>query len=159
MANDSPLERLHVPRRGSDLRAKPEHYQMVVSEHQRRLQHMLNWQFEPPRRRLRSKSLTCNVALRTGPSQGSRSFPSVVDKQLWVALGPAVSLRDSAFCLSCGRTLPHHPISSVALSARRLLVGARRSLSLLLTARRWKRRRRRREEGGPSWMVGVVNSL
>lgn len=68
VANDSPLERLHVPRRGSDLRAKPERYQMVVSEHQRRLQHMLNWQFEPPRRRrLRSKSLTCNVALRTGP--------------------------------------------------------------------------------------------
>lgn len=67
VANDSPLERLHVPRRGSDLRAKPERYQMAVSEHQRRLQHMLNWQFEPPLCRLRSKPLTCNVALRTGP--------------------------------------------------------------------------------------------
>lgn len=37
VANDSPLECLHVPWRDSDLQAKLEHCQMVVSEHQWRL--------------------------------------------------------------------------------------------------------------------------
>lgn len=65
-ANDSPLESLHVPWRDSDLRAKLERYQMVVSEHQWRRQHMLNWQFEPLQGCLCSKSLTCNA--HSGPA-------------------------------------------------------------------------------------------
>ncbi len=74
VANDSPLECLHVPWRDSDLQAKLEHYQMVVSEHQWRLQHMLNWQFEPLLCCLCSKSLTCNV--HSGPgAHKNHSYP------------------------------------------------------------------------------------
>lgn len=75
VANDSPLEWLHVPRRVSDLQAKLEHYQMVVYEHQWCLQHMLNWQFEPLLYCQGSKSLTCNV--HSGPWAHKKLLPSL----------------------------------------------------------------------------------
>lgn len=75
VVNDSPLECLHVPWRDSDLQAKLERDQMVVSEHQWRLQHMLNWQFEPQLCCPCSKSLTCNVHSGPGAPKNHSSPP------------------------------------------------------------------------------------
>lgn len=74
VAGDSALEGLRIPWRGLELQAWPERLQMVVSEHQRRLQHMLNWQFEPLLCCLCSKSLTCNV--RSGPGARQNRPPT-----------------------------------------------------------------------------------
>lgn len=119
VANDSPLECLHVPRRDSDLQAGPECYQMVVSEHQRRLQHMLNWQFEPLLCCLCSKSLTCNV--HSGPgAHKNHSYAAITVKQLWATLAPAVRQRASALCLGWtplqSRCVNRYQLSTVALS-------------------------------------------
>lgn len=86
-ANDSPLEGFHIPAKLSDVQAKPERYQMVVSEHRRRLRHMLNWQFEHRRCCQHSNSLTCNVHL--GPVvRRRRSHPR--RKTQAAMLGPQV---------------------------------------------------------------------
>ncbi|CAB1416518.1 unnamed protein product [Pleuronectes platessa] len=92
VANDSPLECLHVPWRDSDLQAKPERYQMVVSEHQWRLQHMLNWQFEPLLCCLCSKSLTCNVRYGPGALALCEPSPPRHSRPLLPTLSPGISL-------------------------------------------------------------------
>lgn len=69
----------------------------VVSEHQRRLQHMLNWQFEPLLCCVCSKSLTCNVHSKPRAHK-NHSYPAITFKQLWATLAPAVRQRASAFC-------------------------------------------------------------
>lgn len=70
--NDLPLESPTAPQRDSDLQAKLECYQMLVSEHQWCLHHMPNRQFEPLHCCLFSKSLPCNA--HCGP--GAHKNPS-----------------------------------------------------------------------------------